>query len=62
MRYILGAIVYSSGGPDPWPIASHREVCYLLAVAAGMVSHLVVSLRVYHLSAGFPVAVGANLR
>ncbi|MGZ4617915.1 MAG: PAQR family membrane homeostasis protein TrhA [Frankiaceae bacterium] len=48
LLYTVGAIVYASKRPDPWPaVFGYHEVFHLLTIVAGVIFYVAVSLTVY---------------
>ena len=46
--YTVGAVVYASRRPDPWPtVFGYHEVFHLLTIVAGIIFYVAVSLTVY---------------
>jgi hemolysin III len=46
--YSLGAVVYATRRPDPWPKTfGYHEVFHLMTILAGVMMYIAISLAVY---------------
>jgi hemolysin III len=46
--YSVGAVVYATQRPDPWPNTfGYHEVFHLLTILAGLMMYIAISLAVY---------------
>jgi hemolysin III len=47
LLYVLGAIVYASGRPDPWPkVFGYHEIFHVLVIAAAALHYAVIAFAV----------------